>query len=62
MAAFFTRSLLDLPTISLTDVSRIIQANSATATARKDKGFKLYVSNYVHNYEGEVKIKCFMLA
>ena len=60
MAAFFTRSLLDLPTISLTDVSRIIQANSATA--RKDKGFKLYVSNYVHNYEGEVKIKCFMLA
>ncbi|XP_037545850.1 uncharacterized protein LOC119422545 [Nematolebias whitei] len=65
--AFFTRSLQDLPTISVNDVYRIIQTFSKAPTSKKDKGFKLYVSNYINKYEvsnkeaGEVTVRaeCF---
>lgn len=36
------------------DVHRIIQATSKTPTSKKDKGFKLYVSSYINNYEGKL--------
>ncbi|XP_077102505.1 uncharacterized protein LOC143753718 [Siphateles boraxobius] len=50
--SFFTRSLQDLPSITANDVHRIIQTTSKTPTSKKDKGFKLYVSSYINNYEG----------
>ncbi|XP_051965505.1 uncharacterized protein LOC127631432 [Xyrauchen texanus] len=65
--SFFTRSLQDLPSITANDVHRIIQTTSKTPTSKKDKGFKLYVSSYINNYEvsnkesGEVTVRseCF---
>ena len=53
MAAFFTRSLQELPKMNFNDVSRIIAHNSLTSAAMKNKGFKLYVTNYINNYEGK---------
>ncbi|KAK0153218.1 hypothetical protein N1851_005090 [Merluccius polli] len=49
--AGLNRSLQDVPRLTVNDVHRIVQATSKTPTAKKDKGFKLYVSSYIHNYE-----------
>ncbi|KAI4873001.1 hypothetical protein NFI96_016674, partial [Prochilodus magdalenae] len=49
--AFFTRSLQDLPRITVNDVTRIIQTPCQTSATIKEKGFKLYISSYVQNYE-----------
>uniref|UniRef100_A0A1A8B863 Si:ch211-229b6.1 n=1 Tax=Nothobranchius furzeri TaxID=105023 RepID=A0A1A8B863_NOTFU len=65
--ALFTRSLHDLPRITVNDVHRIIQVTTKTPASKKDKGFKLYVSSYLHNYDvsskesGEVTVRseCF---
>lgn len=52
--AFFTRSLQDVPKVTVNDVSRIIQKLCHTSTTKKEKGFKLYVSSYIHNFEGKI--------
>jgi len=46
--AFFTRSLQDL------DLRSSIQGLCNTSATKKEKVFKLYVSSYVHNYEGKI--------
>ena len=51
--AFFTRSLQELPKMNFNNVSRIIAHNSLISAAMKNKGFKLYVTNYINNYEGK---------
>ena len=51
---FFTRSLQDLPKITVNDVGYIIQEACRTSVTKKEKGFKLYVSSYIHNCEGVI--------
>lgn len=46
--------LQDLPEITVNDVGRIIQEACRTSVTKKEKGFKLYVSSYIHNYEGKI--------
>ena len=53
---FFTRSLQVLPAVTVDDVIRIIQTTSKTPTSKKDKGFKLFVSSYINNYEGKLTV------
>lgn len=52
--AFFTRSLQDLPKITVNDVGRIIQEACRTLVTKKEKDFKLYVSSYTNYYEGKI--------
>ncbi len=50
--AFYTRSLQELPWITVNDVNRIVRLASVTPSSKKEKGFKLYVSSYIDNFEG----------
>ncbi len=50
--AFYTRCLQELPRITVNDVSRIVRLASVTPSSKKEKGFKLYVSSYIDNFEG----------
>ncbi|XP_016114427.1 uncharacterized protein [Sinocyclocheilus grahami] len=47
----FTRCLQDLPKISISDIHRIVDAWSPAPTSKRNKGFKFYISSYIHNYE-----------
>ncbi|XP_051992941.1 uncharacterized protein LOC127651237 [Xyrauchen texanus] len=49
----FTRCLQNLPKIRISDVHRIVDAWSPAPTSKRDKGFKLYISSYLHNYKGD---------
>ncbi|XP_076857207.1 uncharacterized protein LOC143510856 [Brachyhypopomus gauderio] len=49
--AFYKRCLQDLPKITINDVQRIIQASTAAPRSKREKGFKMYVSSYIDNYE-----------
>ncbi|XP_028451188.1 uncharacterized protein LOC114566704 isoform X2 [Perca flavescens] len=62
---FYTQ---DLPRVTINDVHRLIKAYSTTALTKKNKGFKLYMTSYIHDYEvsdknesGEVSVRasCF---
>ncbi|KAG5282191.1 hypothetical protein AALO_G00053220 [Alosa alosa] len=50
-AVFYTRSLQELPKLSMTDVHCICNM-SKVPSFKMDKGFRLYVGTYIHNYEG----------
>ncbi len=50
--AFYTRCLQELPRITVNDVNRIVRLASVTPSSKKEKGFKLYVSSYIDNFEG----------
>ncbi|KAI4872387.1 hypothetical protein NFI96_008463 [Prochilodus magdalenae] len=50
--AFYTRCLQDLPKVTISDVQHIIQASSTAPRSKREKGFKMYVSSYIDNYEG----------
>ena len=52
----FSRCLTDFPTIGVSDVHRIESALSQTLRSKRDKGFKMYISSYIHNYEGKYLI------
>ena len=52
-APFYTRCLEELPTIKISDVHRIVKERSKASNSLLDKGFRLYVSSYIFNYEGE---------
>ncbi|XP_076836752.1 uncharacterized protein LOC143482301 [Brachyhypopomus gauderio] len=54
--AFYTRSLQDLPRITINDVTRIIHTSCRTSSTMKEKAFKLYISSYVHNYEAALRL------
>ncbi|KAK7910480.1 hypothetical protein WMY93_015164 [Mugilogobius chulae] len=47
----FTRCLLELPKVSVTDVRRIVRSSSATPQSLMDKGFKCYVCSYISSFE-----------
>ncbi|KAK7916290.1 hypothetical protein WMY93_012051 [Mugilogobius chulae] len=47
----FTRCLLELPKVSVTDVRRIVRSSSATPQSLMDKGFKFYVCSYISSFE-----------
>ncbi len=36
----------------MNDVNRIVRLASVTPSSKKEKGFKLYVSSYIDNFEG----------
>ncbi len=50
--AFYTRCLQELPRITVNDVNRIVRLALATPSSKNEKGFKLYVSSYIDNFEG----------
>ena len=52
-AVFYTRCLDELPKIKVTDVHRITKASSKSPTSLLNRGFSLYVSSYIFNYEGK---------
>ncbi|CAJ0600743.1 unnamed protein product [Cylicocyclus nassatus] len=56
MAVFYTRCLQDLPKITITDVHRIVQAASSTPRSKREKGYKMYISSYIDNYEDRVPV------
>ncbi|CAB1321139.1 unnamed protein product [Coregonus sp. 'balchen'] len=51
MALFYTRCLQELPKITVTDVHRLAKTSSKAPTSKLEKGFKLYASSYLFNYE-----------
>jgi hypothetical protein len=52
MALFYSRCLQELPKMSISDVHRICRLTSKTPATKMDKGFKLYASSYIFDYEG----------
>ncbi|KAL2095395.1 hypothetical protein ACEWY4_010114 [Coilia grayii] len=46
--AYFTRCL---PKIDVNDVHRIVDNCSPAPLSKREKGFKLYISSYIHNFE-----------
>ncbi|CAM4321719.1 unnamed protein product [Leuciscus chuanchicus] len=50
--SFYTRCLQDLPQVNINDVHRLIQENSKASSSKREKGFKLYISSYIHDCEG----------
>ena len=52
-ATFFTRSLQDLPKLTVDDVHRIVDKNTSAPTSKREKGFKFYISSYISDFEGE---------
>ena len=50
---FFTRSLANLPNLSVDDVHRIVNKHSPAPQSKREKGFKFYISQYIHNFEGK---------
>ena len=55
MALFYSRCLQDLPSISISDVHRLVQTGSSAPRSKREKGFKMYLSSYIDNYEGKFK-------
>ncbi|KAF1384192.1 hypothetical protein PFLUV_G00139780 [Perca fluviatilis] len=51
MALFYSRCLQELPKMSITDVHRICRLTSKTPASKMDKGFRLYASSYIFDYE-----------
>ncbi|KAK0155175.1 hypothetical protein N1851_002500 [Merluccius polli] len=44
----------DLPRISITDVYRLVQTGSSAPRSKREKGYKMYLSSYIDNYEGKI--------
>ena len=40
--------------LTINDVQRIIQAATSAPRSKREKGFKMYVSAYIDNYEGKL--------
>lgn len=55
MSTFYTRSLQDLPKITISDVNRLMKAWSSTPRSKREKGYKMYLSSYIDNYEGKLE-------
>ncbi|KAK0131248.1 hypothetical protein N1851_034070 [Merluccius polli] len=51
MASFYTRCLQDLPKMSISDVHRLVRMGSSTPKSKREKGYKMYLSSYIDNYE-----------
>ncbi|KAI4883698.1 hypothetical protein NFI96_031572 [Prochilodus magdalenae] len=49
--AFYTRRLQDLPKVTTSDVQHSIQASPTARGSKREKGFQMYVSSYIDNYE-----------
>lgn len=54
--ANYTRCLQELPAINVNDVNRIVRLSAVTPNSKKEKGFKLYISSYIDNFEGEYSL------
>ncbi|KAI4873696.1 hypothetical protein NFI96_007229, partial [Prochilodus magdalenae] len=48
---FYTRCLQDLPRMTVNDVHRIVKTHAVASSSKKEKGFKMYISSYIDNYE-----------
>jgi hypothetical protein len=51
--ANYTRCLQELPKVNVNDVNTIVRKFAVTPRSKKEKGFKLYISSYIDNFEGE---------
>ncbi|RVE56269.1 hypothetical protein OJAV_G00219580 [Oryzias javanicus] len=49
--AYFTRCLQALPKIDVNDIYRIVDQCSPAPGCKREKGFRLYISSYIHNFE-----------
>ncbi|KAJ8012524.1 hypothetical protein DPEC_G00043720 [Dallia pectoralis] len=47
----FTTSLVNLPKISTSDVVRIVEQHSWTATSKLERGYKFFFEDFIYNYE-----------
>ncbi|KAJ8016002.1 hypothetical protein DPEC_G00002600 [Dallia pectoralis] len=56
MALFYSRCLQDLPKITISDVHRLVQAASSAPRSKREKGFKMYISSYIDNYEVDISV------
>ena len=52
----YTRCLQELPAVNVNDVNNIVRQLSVTHKSKKEKGFKLYISSYIDNFEGEYSL------
>ena len=54
--ANYTRCLQELPAVNVNDVNNIVRQLSVTHKSKKEKGFKLYISSYIDNFDGEYSL------
>ena len=54
--ANYTRCLQELPAVNENDVNNIVRQLAVTPKSKKEKGFKLYISSYIDNFEGEYSL------
>lgn len=50
---YFSRCLGHLPNITVDDVHRLVSDFSPAPQSKREKGFKYYISQYLHNFEGK---------
>jgi hypothetical protein len=53
MQRFFATSLVGFPKLRFEDVQKIVESHSATPQSRLRKGYKFFVEEFVHNYQGK---------
>ena len=56
MAMFYTRCLQDLPKLSISDVHRLVRKGCSVPRSKWEKGYKMYLSSFIDNYEGKFEI------
>ncbi|XP_039671552.1 uncharacterized protein LOC120568237 isoform X2 [Perca fluviatilis] len=56
MALFYTRSLQDLPEFTISDLHRITNSFASAPRSKREKGFKMYISQFIDNYEVSNKV------
>ncbi|XP_031165276.1 uncharacterized protein LOC116057001 [Sander lucioperca] len=56
MALFYTRSLQDLPKFTISDLHRITNSFASAPRSKREKGFKMYISQFIDNYEVSNKV------
>ena len=52
----YTRCLQELPAVNVNDVNNIVRQLTVTNMSKKEKFFKLKISSYIDNFEGEYSL------
>jgi len=58
MERYFTTSLSTLPRLRFEDVDRIVGQHSTVKETRLSKGYKFFVEEFIHNYQGKLTTIC----
>ena len=54
--ANYTLCLQELPAVNVNDVNNIVRQLTVTNMSKKEKFFKLKISSYIDNFEGEYSL------